>query len=101
MLLAGDSNEAVQELWPTAMRSFGEVDGRKRLRDIHRLIELVQVSGTERWTIYPARDERVLRVVRKVVRGLAYYHWLGPITSDQGVWTAAPGVCVTAASLTA
>src|SRR5437870_6914827 len=63
MLLAGDANEAVQELWPKAVSSFRQVDGRKRVWDIRRLAETVQVDGTERWVIYPARDERILRVV--------------------------------------
>jgi len=87
MLLAGDANEAVQELWPKAVSSFRQVDGRKRVWDIRRLAETVQVDGTERWVIYPARDERILRVVRKVVRGLAYYHRLGPVVSDERVFT--------------
>lgn len=87
ILLAGESNDAVQELWPRAKRSFEKVDGRRRLRDIYQLIESVQVSGAKRLMIYPARDERVLRVVRKVVRGLAYFHGLGTIASDQRVWT--------------
>jgi len=37
--------------------------------------------------IYPARDERVLRVVRKIVRGLSHFH---------GVETAVPESRVTA-----
>ncbi len=87
MLLAGDDNQAVRELWPTAMRSFREVDGRKRLWDIRLLVETVQIDGIERWVIYPARDERILRIVRKVVRGLSYHHRLGTVFTDECVWT--------------
>jgi hypothetical protein len=87
MLLAGEDNQIVRELWPTAMRSFRGVDGKKRLWDIRRLVDTVQIEGTERWVIYPARDERILRVVRKVVRGLSYHHRLGPVVSDKSVWT--------------
>jgi hypothetical protein len=87
MLLAGESNNPVQELWPRAKRSFDLVDGQRRLRDIFQIIERIQVSGVDRLMIYPGRDERVLRVVRKVVRGLAYFHGLGTIASDRRVWT--------------
>jgi hypothetical protein len=85
--MAGESNDPVNELWPKAHRGFRQVDGRRRLRDVRQLMEPVRVAGDDRWMIYPGRDDRVLRVVRKIVRGLSYFHGLGPITSDQRVWT--------------
>ena len=87
VLTAGDANPAVQELWPRAVRGFRQVDGHRRLRDVRQLMEPVQVDGADRWMIYPGRDDRVLRVVRKIVRGLAYYHGLGVVASDGRVWT--------------
>ena len=45
----------------------------------------VQVDGARRLIIYPGRDERVLRVVRKIIRGLSF--WLGKVVSDNQVWT--------------
>jgi hypothetical protein len=87
MLMAGDSNEAVQELWEKTWRSFREVDGERRATEIRRMMVPVKVSGEDRHMIFPGRDERVLRVVRKIVRGLAYHHGLGTAISDHRVWT--------------
>jgi hypothetical protein len=50
------------------------------------LMEPVQVDSVRRWIIYPGRDERVLRVVRKIVRGLSFFHGLGKVVSDDQVW---------------
>lgn len=86
-LMAGESNEAVTELWPKALRGLRQLDGQRRLRDVWQLMEPVQVAGGDRWMVYPGRDDRVLRVVRKVVRGLSYFHGLGVVASDQRVWT--------------
>lgn len=88
MLMAGDSNEAVQELWQKTWRSFRKVDGERRATEIRRMMVPVRVSGEDRCMIFPGRDERVLRVVRKIVRGLAYHHGLGTPISDHRVWTA-------------
>lgn len=38
----------------------------------------------DRYMIYPARDARVLKTVRKIVRGLSHYHnLLSPVNDDQ------------------
>lgn len=87
VLMASDPNPAAKELWPTVVRGLREVDGERRRRDVRQLMEPVQVDGADRWMIYPGRDTRVLRVVRKIVRGLAYYHGLGVVASDSRVWT--------------
>jgi hypothetical protein len=87
MLMAGDSNEAVQELWQKAQRSFDEDDGERRVTELHRMMVPVKVAGEDRCMIFPGRDERVLRVVRKIVRGLAYHHSLGTAISENRVWT--------------
>jgi hypothetical protein len=86
MLMAGDSNEAVLELWQKTWRSFRKVDGVRRASEVHKLMVPVKVSGEDRHMIYPGRDERVLRVVRKIVRGLAHHHRLGTAISDDRVW---------------
>jgi hypothetical protein len=87
LLLAGSSNALVTELWrgPTA-RSFRERDGARRLRELAALLKQVEVDGEPRHMIYPAKDPRVLRVVRKVVRGLCYHHGQGAPVSDGRVW---------------
>ncbi len=86
VLMAGESNHASSELWPKAVRSFDQIDGPRRLRDIRRLMEPTEVAGVERWRVYPGRDDRVLRVVRKIIRGLSYFHGLGIVRTDERVW---------------
>lgn len=87
LLLSGDPNAAVQELWETtARRSFREVDGRRRLQDLVDRMVPVQVEGHDRWMIYPAQDERVLRVLRKIVRGLSHFHGVESAVSEERVW---------------
>ena len=36
--------------------------------------------------IYPAQDERVLRVLKKTVRGLSHFHGVESAVSEQRVW---------------
>ena len=75
MLVAGDTNPAVQELWTTtARRGFTDRDGRRRIQDLAGGLVEVQVDGQRRYMIYPGQDARVLRIIKKVVRGLAHYH---------------------------
>jgi hypothetical protein len=86
-LLSGEPNAAVQVLWETtARRSFHEVDGRRRLQDLLNRMVQVRVEGQDRWMIYPARDERVLRVLRKIVRGLSHFHGVESAVSEERVW---------------
>jgi hypothetical protein len=88
LLVAGEANAAVRELWSTiALRSFRQVDGERRRIDLANLFEPVSVNGEGRWMIYPDKDSRVLRVVRKVVRGLSHYHGIETAVADDRVWT--------------
>ena len=87
LLIAGEPNLAVQELWDgKARRSFGYSDGRRRLRDLVRQMVPIQTALGERHMVYPGRDERVMRIVRKVVRGLCHYHKLLTPVADGQVW---------------
>lgn len=71
LLIAGETNAAVRELWEgKTRRSFTYGDGRRRARDLAALMVPVQTAQGERHMVYPAKDERVMRVVRKVIRGL-------------------------------
>ena len=36
--------------------------------------------------VYPARDERVMRVIRKIIRGLCHHHQIDSAVSDDRVW---------------
>jgi hypothetical protein len=46
----------------------------------------VMHEGRDRHKVYPAKDERVMRVVRKIIRGLSYHHGLGPSVPDNAVF---------------
>ena len=87
LLVAGESNAAVLELWQTtARRGFSQADGRRRLRDLVQGMVPVTVKGHKRWMIYPGRDDRVLRVLRKIVRGLSHFHGVESPVSEDRVW---------------
>ena len=66
MMLAGNPNNAVNELWHGPVtRSFEYKDGHRRSRD---LVEQLVVDSTKQAKIYPGNDRRVMRVLRKIVR---------------------------------
>jgi hypothetical protein len=85
LLLSGEPNAAVRELREgRTRRSFTYGDGRKRARDLFEQFVPIETSEGARHLIYPARDERVLRIVRKIVRGLCRHHeLLSPVADDQ------------------
>ncbi|WP_158815638.1 hypothetical protein [Methylocapsa sp. S129] len=85
MLLAGDPTPAVRELWDGKVRrSFTQPDGRKRARDLFNQFVPVTTPDGPRHAIYPGRDERVVRIVRKIVRGLCHHHGLlSPVLDEQ------------------
>jgi hypothetical protein len=85
MLVSGDPTPAVRELWEgKTRRSFAHADGRKRAHDLAVQIKPVQTPEGAKHMIYPAKDERVLRIVRKIVRGLCHHHrLLSPVHDGQ------------------
>jgi hypothetical protein len=85
--LASNANESATAIWrKKILPSWEEPDGRRRIWDVMALTERVVVGGQDRLKIYPAQDERVLRVIRKSVRGLIHLHNLGPAPHDKKVW---------------
>ncbi|WP_263360091.1 hypothetical protein [Acidicapsa ligni] len=65
----------VRELWKTKARpSFYQPDGERRRRDIAKQLVPVVFEGRDRNLIYPGRDARVIRIIKKIIRGLSYYH---------------------------
>jgi len=88
LVLSGDNpNLPRQELWSGPIfRSFSEPDGHRRMDDILDLIKPIKTENGLRHAIYPGNDERVLRVVRKIIRGLSNYHGLVPFVPDDKVW---------------
>jgi hypothetical protein len=88
LVLAGEApNAARQELWgKTVLRSFDKFDGLKRVQDLIAIMKPVMVAGNERFMVFPANDDRVMHVVRKVIRGLCHYHKVVSPLSDQRIW---------------
>ena len=87
LALAGDPNDSRRELWETTIqRSFREVDGPRRVQDIVNTWRPVEVAGHPRHMIYPREDTRVVRVVKKVVRGLSHHHNILSGVPESRVW---------------
>jgi hypothetical protein len=84
--IAGDANESAFELWQTTTRSFAQLDGRRRLIDLVQHLQQIKVDGQDRFMIYPGKDERVIRVIRKIVRGLCHFHQVATAVDERRVW---------------
>jgi hypothetical protein len=67
-------------------RAFAEVDGVRRRRDVAEQLVAVQTADGERQKVYPAKDPRFMRVLRKVIRGLSAHHKLRSPVADEQVW---------------
>lgn len=87
LIMCGESNAVVRELWSGPInRSFDQCDGYRRVRDVAAQMVPVETPQGPGHMIYPARDPRVMRVVRKIIRGLCHRHGLlSPVADDQ-VW---------------
>ena len=88
LVLAGEHpNNVRKELWKsTVLRSFTELDGFRRRQDLITRLKTIKLADKENLMIFPGEDERVMRVIRKVIRGLCYYHKLMSPVSDDQVW---------------
>lgn len=87
VLLASDANGPAKELWKAkANPSFYEVDGLRRVNDLNAQLVSVTIEGQERKMIYPGRDERVIRVVKKIVRGLSHHHEIESPVEESRIW---------------
>lgn len=87
LTLAGEPNQAVRELWKGKVnRSLRDVDGRRRFSDVWAQMRPVDIPEGERHEIYPASDDRFLKIMRKIVRGLHYHHELWSPVPDEMVY---------------
>lgn len=83
MALAGNASDAVDQLWTGAIRrGLDQVDGHRRASDVFAIMRPASDVGHDRYRIFPADDGRVLRSVRKIVRGLSRYHNLPPLVAE-------------------
>ena len=89
MVMSGDDpNTARSEIWEGSIaRSFDQPDGMKRIDDLLGFMRPVDTKAGQRHKIFPAEDMRVMRVVRKVIRGLAHHHGLFQFVPDSDVWS--------------
>jgi hypothetical protein len=86
--VAGEPNQVLRELWNSSVnRSFEKEDGHRRVADLWELMRPVKVGAAERFAVYPATDQRFLRVLQKIVRGLHCHH---------GLWSPVPDSMVEA-----
>ncbi len=60
-------------------------DARRRLFDVVALLVPTTIDGRERYLIDPGKDERVMRIIRKIVRGLCAHHRVGTAIPDARV----------------
>lgn len=87
LAIAGEPNPARRLLWDTTTRrSFGKADGTRRVNDLIKEMKPVGTSDDTRHKVFPGEDERVMRVVRKIVRGLCHHHSVMSPVSDKRVW---------------
>ncbi|MGD0877609.1 MAG: hypothetical protein ABSA01_05610 [Anaerolineales bacterium] len=69
------------------MHSFDYADGIRRMDDLLARMKPVKMDdGSSQHLVYLGEDEKVLRVIKKVVRGLCYYHNVVWPISDKRVW---------------
>ncbi|GLQ53623.1 hypothetical protein [Devosia nitrariae] len=87
LLMAGETSDAVREVWDGPVRrSFDQPDGRRRAIDVFKLMKSVPDLPGDRYMIYPANDERILRSIRKITRGLCHHHAIhGTVIRDDQV----------------
>jgi hypothetical protein len=85
LALSGEPNAVLRRLWDGPIRrSFDGVDGHKRASDLARMF--VPVVGAERqYRIYPGSNSGVVRIVRKIVRGLCHYFGVASPIADRRV----------------
>ena len=82
--LAGDSNAVVKELFPITLRSFEKEDGERRLEDLYQQMKPIATAEGQRNMVFLGDNHRVMRVVKKVIRGLSYHHRvLWPVSEEQ------------------
>jgi hypothetical protein len=81
--LAGKPNTVVNELWETLQRSLDKKDGHKRLKDIIVQMKPVKVGDSNLFKVFPGNDKKVIRVMKKIIRGLCYKHYLKTIPDTQ------------------
>ena len=66
--------------------SLRQIDGPRRVQDIVDTWQQIEVNGKTRHIIYLGEDTRVIRVVKKIVRGLSHHHNVMTAVPESRVW---------------
>ncbi len=85
LTISGEPNAVVLENWETVLRSFSKVDGQHRRRELAEHMRPVSIDGQLRHRVFPGKDDKVRRILRKIVRGLCYHHKLLTPVSDRRI----------------
>ena len=76
LAMSGPGNEVIDGIWPRTLRGL-----RRNPGPVHAIAphaRIVGPEGLESVVLYPGEDERVLRTIRKIVRGLWRHHEMCP-----------------------
>jgi hypothetical protein len=74
LMISGDANAHIRALWNGPVtRSFDKPSGRRWLADLVERFVPVETADGPRQRVYPGEDERVMLVVRKIIRGLCHH----------------------------
>lgn len=85
--VAGEASSPVTSLWEKKIsRSLNERDGRRRAWELMNISERVDIEGKQHLRIFPARDQRVLRVIRKCIRGLSFLEDPHRVPNESRIW---------------
>jgi hypothetical protein len=87
IVMCGEANELANEkFFGPISRSFTKPSGPKWRRELGKLLVPVEVDGEPRHKVYPLHDERVVRVLKRIIRGLCHLHSLGTCITEAQVW---------------
>jgi hypothetical protein len=85
--LASHGNFAARERWQVALRSFEKTSGPRWFSDLLQPLVFDTTGDKATITAYPARDESVRLVLRKIIQGLSAYHRFATAIPDDAVLT--------------
>lgn len=86
LMIAGEANAHVRELWDGPVsRSFDKPSGRRWLADLVDRFVPVETADGPRQKVYPGEDERVMLVVRRIIRGLCHHENVATGVADARV----------------
>lgn len=88
LVLAGDDpNSARREKWNGQIkRSFHKPSGHVWIKDLKDQMVPIKTENGNRHVIYPAKDPKVMVVIKKIIRGLCHYHKIEASISENRVW---------------